>query len=56
MEKESTPKLDDELWITPEKSLFRTQLPRPTHAYMHLIIAFVMFLIALAIAIFYAER
>ena len=48
-------KTDNELWITPEKSLFRTRMPRPHHVILHLVLAFVMFLLALAIAIFYSE-
>ena len=49
-------KNEDELWIIPEKSLFRTHLPRPHHAIVHLVLAFSMFILALMIAIFYAER
>lgn len=49
-------KTEDELWVIPEKSLFRTHLPRPHHAVIHLVLAFSMFILALMIAIFYAER
>jgi hypothetical protein len=47
---------DDEKWVTPEKSVFRTRIPRPTNAGAHLAMALVMFLLALGVAIYFAER
>lgn len=45
-------KTEDELWITPEQSLFSTRIPRPTHVGLHLAFAFCMFIAALVIAFF----
>lgn len=47
---------EDDAFVTPEFSLFRTQLPRPTSTMRHLVFATVTFLLALLAAIFYAER
>ena len=46
------PKAEDELWVTPEESMFGTRLPRPSHVAVHIAFAFFMFLAALLIAIF----
>ena len=54
------PRLDegteDDVFVTPDFSVFRTQLPRPTSTMRHLVLAAVTFLLALVAAIFYAER
>lgn len=47
---------EDDAFVTPDLSVFRTKVPRPTSTMRHLVLAAVTFLIALAAAIFYAER
>jgi len=42
--------------VTPERSVFGTRLPRPTGVGRHLIIVVVVSMVALAIAIGFAER
>ena len=42
--------------VTPERSVFWTRLPRPTGVGKHLIVVFFVSLVALAIAILFAER
>lgn len=42
--------------VTPERSVFGTRLPRPTGVGKHLIVVFILSLVALAIAIGFAER
>ncbi len=46
------PKTEDELWVTPEESMFSTRVPRPTHVGFHLAFSFCMFIAALVIAAF----
>jgi hypothetical protein len=48
------PKTEDDLWITPEQSIFSTRIPRPTHVGFHLAFAFCMFIAASVIAFFHA--
>jgi hypothetical protein len=47
---------EDDAFVTPEFSVFRTQLPRPTSTMRHLVLAALTFMMALIAAIFYAER
>lgn len=47
--------LSDRL-VTPERSLFGTRLPRPVGVGRHLLVVIVLSLVALAIAILFAER
>jgi hypothetical protein len=47
--------LQDEL-VTAERSVFGTRLPRPTGVGRHLFVVIVLSLVALGIAIFFAER
>lgn len=42
--------------VTPERSVFGTRLPRPTGVGRHLTVVILMALIALAVAIGFAER
>lgn len=46
---------DDDAFVTPDLSVFRTKLPRPTSTMRHLVLAAITFLVALIAAIFYAE-
>ena len=46
---------EDNTYVTPDFSVFRTQLPRPTSTMVHLLIASLTFILALIVAIFYAE-
>lgn len=47
--------LGDDGMVTPERSVFGTRVPRPTHVGRHLVIVLVVFVAALAVAIFFAE-
>jgi hypothetical protein len=47
--------LDDRM-VTPEKSMFGTRIPRPTGVGRHLIVVIILFLLALTMAIAFAER
>lgn len=47
--------LSDRL-VTPERSVFGTRLPRPTGVGRHLLVVLFLSLIALAVAILFAER
>jgi hypothetical protein len=47
--------LDDRM-VTPEKSMFGTRLPRPTGVGRHLFVVIILFMLALAMAIVFAER
>ena|GEM_PF-5555677 len=47
---------EDDAFVTPDLSVFRTKLPRPTSTMRHLVIAAITFLFALIAAIFYAEH
>ena len=49
------PMLHDQL-VTAERSVFGTRLPRPTGVGRHLFVVIVLSLVALGIAIFFAER
>lgn len=42
--------------VTPERSVFGTRLPRPTGVGRHLLVVIVVSLIALAVAVVFAER
>ncbi len=42
--------------VTPARSVFGTRLPRPTGVGKHLIVVFILSLVALGIAIGFAER
>jgi hypothetical protein len=50
------PRLTDDRMVTPERSVFGTRLPRPTGVGRHLIVVIAFALIALAVAIAFAER
>lgn len=50
------PRLTDDRMVTPERSVFGTRLPRPTGVGRHLIVVIAFSLIALAVAIAFAER
>lgn len=47
---------EEDGFVTPELSIFRTRLPRPTSTMRHLVLAAATFILALIAAIFYAER
>ena len=47
--------LSDRL-VTPERSVFGTRLPRPVGVGRHLLVVFVLSLVALGVAILFAER
>lgn len=47
---------DESYWVTPQKSMFRTHIPRPLNIISYLLITGVTFLVALALAVFFAER
>lgn len=47
---------EDDAFVTPDFSVFRTRLPRPTSTMRHLLLAAITFMLALVAAIFYAER
>lgn len=47
--------LSDRL-VTPERSVFGTRLPRPTGVGRHLLVVILLSMIALGIAILFAER
>lgn len=47
--------LSDRL-VTPERSVFGTRLPRPTGVGRHLLVVLLLSLVALGIAILFAER
>lgn len=42
--------------VTPERSVFGTRLPRPTGVGRHLLVVLVVAILALAIAVGFAER
>lgn len=47
---------EDDAFVTPDLSVFRTKLPRPTSTMRHLVLAAITFSLALIAAIFYAEH
>lgn len=47
---------EEDGFVTPELSIFRTRLPRPTSTMTYLVLAAATFLLALIVAIFYAEH
>jgi len=50
------PRLTDDRMVTPERSVFGTRLPRPTGVGRHLIVVIAFSVIALGVAIAFAER
>ena len=54
--RERDPGLTDDRMVTPERSVFGTRLPRPTGVGRHLMVVIAFSLVALAVAIAFAER
>ena len=50
------PRLTDDRMVTPERSVFGTRLPRPTGVGRHLLVVIAFSVIALGVAIVFAER